>query len=53
MKQHELCINGLRIRMMANPKPHYTFEYYSASASRWMAIRTNEKLHKMIVNRDK
>ena len=52
-KQYELCINGVRIRAIANPAPHYKFEKWTQTAQRWTPIRTNDSLHRAIINRDK
>lgn len=52
-KQHELCIDGIRIRAMENPTPRSKFERWSELAQRWISIRTNDNLHKKIINRDK
>lgn len=52
-KQHELCIDGTRIRAMSEPQPNYKFERWSQIGQRWIPIRTNDNLHKKIINRDR
>ena len=52
-KKQELCIDGTRVRAMLHPKPNYKFERWSQTAQRWVPIRTNDALHKKIINRDR